>query len=464
MVVHARSLEFYGQLGIADAVISAGEKAGVLEAHLDRRLIARIPFGDFGEGLSPYPFILVLPQDVHERLLEGELKKLGVSVERNCELVGIDEANECVLARLKTARGEEAAEFKYLCGCDGAHSTVREMLGVSFAGGTYQQVFFVADAVVRGNIADDEVHFAFTDREMLGVFPLKPRTSWRLIGIVPRNVTKDIHAITYNDVADQVRRNAGLEASKVNWFSTYHVHHRVAEAFRKGRVFLLGDAAHIHSPAGGQGMNTGIGDASNLGWKLAAVLQGRAAPTLLESYPAERIGTAYRIVRSTDRIFSFQVSPSWSMRMARRWLTPLMPVLMRITRVRHFIFRTISQIAFAYRHGPISAGSAGHVQAGDRLPWVKLGDGGSNHDALSTLDWQVHVYGDTPEVLAAYCGGNSLKTRSFPWSRAARAAGLTRDAFYLIRPDGHLGLAAPKEDVSALDGYLSRFRIRPRAS
>jgi hypothetical protein len=234
MVVHARSLEFYGQLAIADATIAAGEKATVGGFHLDRKLIARFSFGDFGEGLSPYPFMLLLPQDVHERLLEDELNKLGVSVERNSELVGLEEKHDRIQAKLKTGHGEESLSVDYLCACDGAHSMVRETLGVDFPGGTYQQVFFVTDAAVGGKVADRNVHFAFTDREMLGVFPLKPGTNWRLIGIVPANVTKDLDDITYDDVADQVRRTAGLAASKVNWFSTYHVHHRVAGAFRKG--------------------------------------------------------------------------------------------------------------------------------------------------------------------------------------------------------------------------------------
>ena len=463
MVVHARCLEFYRQLGIADAVIEAGEKARLLEGHLDRRPFARIPFGDFGEGLSRYPFMLVLPQDVHERFLEKELKTAGVLVGRNCELLDFEQRNDSILARLGTTRGEETASFEYLCGCDGAHSSVREKCGISFPGGTYEQVFFVADAVVTGPTADDDVHFALTDREILGIFPLKRRASWRLIGIVPRNVTKDIHDIGYDDVADQVRRTAALEASRVNWFSTYHVHHRVAGEFRKGRAFLLGDAGHIHSPAGGQGMNTGIGDASNLAWKLAAVLQRRAAATLLESYPAERIAIAYRIVRSTDRIFSFQVSPSWAMRMARRWLTPLIPALMRIGAVRRFMFRAISQIAFAYRESPISGGSAGRVRGGDRLPWFRLGDGADNHESLGDLEWQVHVYTEAPKSLETCCKKRGLRLRQFPWSRAARAAGLEQHALYLVRPDGHVGLAAPKEDVAALEDYLSRLDVRPRA-
>lgn len=463
MIVHARSLEFYRQLGIADTVIAAGEKAGLLEAHLGRKVTARIPFGDFGNGLSPFPFMLILPQDVHEQVLEAELKRVGVSVERNCKLAGIDQTNNGHRLRLTTARGEEGIECEYLCGCDGARSTVREQLGIGFPGETYDQVFFVADAALTGRIADDKPHMALTDRDMLGIFPLKRRTNWRLIGIVPRSVTKDIHNVTYEDVADHVRRYAGLEASKVNWFSTYHVHLRVAESFRKGRAFLLGDAGHIHSPAGGQGMNTGIGDASNLGWKLAAVLQGRAAPALLDSYPAERIAVAQHILRSTDRIFSFQADPSWHMRMARRWFTPLMPALMRIERIRRFVFRTISQIALAYPGSPIRAGSAGQVRAGDRLPWFSISESRDNHEALQALDWQIHVYGDVTGALETCCAKFGLGLCKFRWTLAARGAGFAENALYLVRPDGHVGLAAPKEDVLALEDYLLRFGIRARA-
>ena len=464
MVVHARSLEFYGQLGIADAVIAAGEKATVLDAHLDRRRVARIPFANFGEGLSPYPFMLVLPQDMHERVLEEELTKVGVVIERDCELIGIEASEAGVLARLRTTRGEDTLSVDYLCGCDGAHSTVREKLGIRFPGRTYEQVFFVADAAVTGTMADDKPHMALTDRDMLGIFPLKSGTDWRLIGIVPSSVTKNIHDVNYEDVADHVWRYAGIKSSKVNWFSTYHVHLRVAGAFRKGRAFLVGDAAHIHSPAGGQGMNTGIGDASNLGWKLAAVLQGRAAPALLDSYSVERIAIAHHILRSTDRIFRFQASPSSLMRAARRWLTPSFPALMRFGGVRRFVFRTISQIALDNRGGPISTGSVGRVHSGERLPWVRLDRRASNHDALRDLDWQVHVYGDAPEALEAFCASHGLALRRFPSTRAARAAGLQRGALYLVRPDGHLGFVARKGDVPALADYLARLQLRPRAA
>ena len=150
------------------------------------------------------------------------------------------------------------------------------------------------------------------------------------------------------------------------------------------------------------------------------------------------------------------------MRMARRWLTPLMPMLMRISRVRGFVFRTISQTAFAYPDSPISAGSAGRVRAGDRLPWFRSSDSRDNYESLCALDWQVHVCGDITGALENYCAKIGLRLRQFPWTTAARDSGLTENGLYLVRPDGHVGLASINQDVSVLEDYLSRSGISPR--
>src|SRR5262249_58272017 len=164
--------------------------------------------------------------------------------------------------------------------------------------------------------------------------------------------------------------NLKLKIAKVNWFSTYHVHHRVASHFREGRVFLLGDAAHVHSPVGGQGMNTGIGDAVNLAWKLAAVLNGGARDDLLDTYQLERIAFARRLVSTTDRIFTLVTKQGTIAQFVRTRLAPLIaPLLFRFAAVRRFVFHTVSQIGINYRHSPLSDGSAGTVQGGDRLPW-----------------------------------------------------------------------------------------------
>jgi 2-polyprenyl-6-methoxyphenol hydroxylase-like FAD-dependent oxidoreductase len=160
-------------------------------------------------------------------------------------------------------------------------------------------VFYVADVVASGTVANREVHFALTRDDFSGVFPLHGQNRLRIIGIVPSEV-RSVAPITYDHIAPQVARTVDLNVETVNWFSTYHVHNRIAGSFRRGRVFLLGDAAHIHSRAGGQGMNTGIGDAVNLAWKLAAVLHGRAGTRLLDSYAPERSVVAHRIVATTD--------------------------------------------------------------------------------------------------------------------------------------------------------------------
>ena len=201
----------------------------------------------------------------------------------------------------------------------------------------------------------------------------------RLIGTA-KAVRDAREGLGWKDVSTTVLERLDVVVERVNWFSTYHVHHRVAGQFRKGRVFLLGDAAHIHSPVGGQGMNTGISDAVNLAWKLAAVL-GRASPTLLDTYEPERIAFAQRLVATTDRVFTAATSPGRIARLFRVALVPrLLPVLTRASSVRRFMFRTVSQTAVQYRHSSLSEGRAGGLSGGDRLPWVE-GEGPSEERA-----------------------------------------------------------------------------------
>jgi len=246
----------------------------------------------------------------------------------------------------------------------------------------------------------------------------------------------------------------------VNWFSTYRVHHRVAEHFREGRVFLLGDAAHIHSPVGGQGMNTGIGDAVNLAWKLAAVLQGCADPSLLDSYEPERIAFARRLVATTDRAFQFINNDGPVARLVRVRLVPLLlPALFSFRAARRLMFLTLSQTNVNYRDRALAAGSAGRVQAGDRLPWVCQEDGTDNFASLRSLDWQAHVYGDAGIEIEHACTQAGLSLRRFPWSEAVGRTGIARNAFYLVRPDGYVGLAAASDVADTFRAYRARFGL-----
>jgi 2-polyprenyl-6-methoxyphenol hydroxylase-like FAD-dependent oxidoreductase len=455
MAVQARTLEFYRQVDLADVVVEAGVKVVAANLWVGGARAARLPLGRLGEGLSPFPYALTYPQDAHERLLIERLDALGVHVERRTELLRFDQDAERVRAVLKRPDdSEEVCEATYLAGCDGARSTVREALATGFPGGTYSGLFYVADVTAAGPAADGDIHVDFEEADFLAVFPLKGAGRVRLIGPVTWEPGHEPRELTFNDVGERAIRNLKMTVAQVNWFSTYHVHHRVAARFREGRVFLLGDAAHVHSPVGGQGMNTGIGDAVNLAWKFAAVLNGGARDNLLASYEPERIAFARRLVATTDRIFTLVTKQGFVARLVRTRLVPLItPVLFRLTSVRRFFFHTVSQIGVNYRNGPLSAGAAGAVRGGDRLPWVQTEPGQDNFAPLTSLTWQVHVYGEPPPGLTDACAELQLPLHLFAWRQAMRLAGLRRRALYLVRPDGYVGLADPHANPERLREY-----------
>jgi len=456
VAVQARTLELYRQLDLSGAVVEAGVKVAGLNLWVRGTKAARVPLGRMGEGLSPFPYALTYPQDAHERLLIDRLDALGVRVERRTELVRFDQRPASVRAVLKRPDGsEETCEAAYLAGCDGARSTVRETLATGFPGGTYSGLFYVADVDAAGPAADGEIHVDLEEADFLAVFPLKGVGRLRLIGPVSGEPDREHREPTFDDIGERATENLKLTIAKVNWFSTYHVHHRVAARFREGRAFLLGDAAHVHSPVGGQGMNTGIGDAVNLAWKLAAVLNGGTRDRLLATYERERIGFARRLVASTDRAFTVVTKQGLVARWVRTRLVPLIaPVLVRLAAVRRFLFRTVSQIGVNYRNSPLSVGAAGGVRGGDRLPWVQIGPGKDNFVPLASLTWQVHVYGEPRRGLADVCAELQLPLHCFAWQSEMRRAGLRRAALYLVRPDGYVALAAPEADPERLRAYV----------
>ena len=460
LAVQARTLELYRQLDLADAVVGRGRRVPGVGLWVKGEQVARVSFEEMGEDLTPYPFLHIFPQDEHERLLIGKLAELGVEVRRGTELAGFTEAEGRVAAELRGPDGaSRTVEAGYLAGCDGARSAVRTALAARFPGGTYRQMFYVADVEAAGPPMDGRLHIGLDEADFLAVFPLAGEARARLIGTVRDDLAGPGATLRFEDVGDRALHQLKLQVARVNWFSTYHVHHRVADRFRAGRAFLLGDAAHIHSPAGGQGMNTGIGDAINLAWKLAAVIGGRAPDALLDTYPAERMAFARRLVATTDRVFSFATAEGPIAQILRTRLAPLAaPKALGIEAVREYLFRTVSQITLNYRASPLSRGMAGQVHGGDRLPWAHDGVA-DNYASLASPIWQVHLYGEPPAGFAEACAARSLRLSVFAWRPAHEAAGLGRGAAYLLRPDTYVALADPAPSAAALDRYADAVGI-----
>ena len=463
MFVHARTLEIYQQLGLGDEAVTRGHPARGVSVWGPQGRAGGFAWGPVGAGRTPYPFILAFEQSANEALLYDKLRALGGEVLWGWSLETFEQDAQGVTVSLTgPARGAREVRALYLCGADGAHSLVRHSLGTPFEGGNSPRTLFVADVTATGALDSADLNVKLSPDSLLLIFPMKGRDNYRLIGMAPGREL-ETETPTFEAVRPLLRDNFGLEVSEVRWFSHYRVSHRVARQFQTGRVFLLGDAAHVHSPVGGQGMNTGLGDAHNLAWKLAAVLRGDAGAELLASYTLERRPFAQRLVRTTDSMFSLTSGKNVIAQLQRRLLPRLLGWVLRGSKVTgadearpnpagKFAFSTLSQIRLSYPHSPLSGGQAGRVKGGERLPYVP---GSGNFAALETAALQLHSYGEASAAVRAWCdshGGVALHV--FPYSAAARTAGLLENAVYLVRPDGYIGLAQAEFDGAALTEML----------
>ncbi|MET0638166.1 MAG: FAD-dependent monooxygenase [Chitinophagaceae bacterium] len=461
IAVQARTLELYRQMDIADAVVAEGYKTPAMNMWVRGKHKAQIKLVDAGEEISPYPFVLMYPQDHHEQFLMDKLKTLGVEVERQTELVSFEDKGNNITALLKHKDGqEETCDALYLAGCDGARSPVRHQIGSGFEGGTYKQLFYVADVVASGVGPEGEAQIAFEKSEFILMMPYSKNGQYRLIGIVRDERAGHPEKLTFEDVGQEAIKGLNIRIEQVNWFSTYRVHHRVTNHFRRDRVFLLGDAAHVHSPAGGQGMNTGIMDAINLAWKLATVIKGQAADSLLDSYDTERRTFAHKLVATTDRMFTFVTSEGRFANFVRERIAPIfMSVAFKLGNVREIMFRVVSQTTINYHESPLSTGKAGKVQGGDRLPWVPI-TGADNYQPLTEIGWQVHVYGEPKADLKTWCYQRKIPLHTFAWHPRHKRKGLAYGATYLLRPDTYVALADPDGSVVTLEQYFNARGIK----
>src|SRR5215470_2575316 len=377
--VQARTLEIYSHLGIVDRALELGKRGTGGNIWADGQRRARVALTDAGEQMTPYPYLLVLKQEDNERIMGDHLRELGCAVQWNTELVSLTQRADGVTATLKLPDGsEQNIVAAWVAGCDGARSAVRESSGIAFAGAPYEHVFFVADTEVTGSMIPDEVNvYLFHDGFHL-LFPMRGKDHWRIVGILPPDL-RNKPDLKFDAVIPSLKNEAGegLSIKSCSWFSTYRIHHRRAVRFRDRRCFLLGDAAHIHSPVGAQGMNTGLQDAYNLAWKLALVIQNRAKPVLLDSYEQERVPVATALLNGTDRAFRLVVSNTWIAGMLRtKVLARVAAFAVNRKAVQKLAFRTVSQTGIKYPKSFLSKSSdalpATAPQAGDRFPWLRL--------------------------------------------------------------------------------------------
>ena len=475
--VQARTLEIYERLGIVDRAIELGKPASGANMWAQGRWMAHVPLSDAGYGTTPYPYILILGQDDNERIMGEKLHALGMQVQWNTELIGLEQQADRVAVTLKQPDGSRRTiTAAWVAGCDGARSSVRELNGITFEGAPYEHVFFVADTEVTGSMVPDQVNVYLWRKGFHLFFPMRGKDHWRLVGILPESLRgrKDVD---FDAVVPSLRAEAGagLTFKKCSWFSTYRIHHRRAVRFRDRRCFLLGDAAHIHSPVGAQGMNTGLQDAYNLAWKLALVTQGRADPALLDSYEAERLPVARRLLETTDRGFRLVVSDSWLAGVFRtQILARIAAFAMRRKRIQHFAFGTISQTGIRYRSSPLSQTADSFAEdaprAGDRFPWamLKLEADGTVEDLFKKLDdtrFNLLVIGQsspTPEELGLR---DLLRIHQLPADPGNDAElerlHIPRPSFYLLRHDGHVGLCGARLDGAEARRYVAeRLHMR----
>lgn len=440
--VQARTLEQYRQLGIAATAIEQGFIAENLRFIVNGRTRTAIRFGEIGAGLSPYPYLFILEQSRNEALLHDYIISRGGEVRWSTEIADLRVNGDGYAGLLKHSDGtSEPFECQYLAGCGGASSPVRDFLGLPFPGGTNEQLFFVADIKLETDLEKQGLVLAIAGDEFLAFFPMTGENRYRAIGILPQTVT-DPDNFDFDVLKTHIEENLGIEAKVTGhfWHSGYRVHHRIVNDFRAGNAFLIGDAAHIHSPAGGQGMNTGIGDAVNLGWKLAGVVNGWSGEDILASYNEERRPFGVQLVHTTDRAFGMMVSKSWLPRIIRTYVLPVvLGIVTKYQPLRRLMFKTISQTRITYRNSALSNGvGTGALHSGDRFPWFEW-DGGNSFDWLSNEGYIVLRFGGAAgREIPGWTGPVTELDITGPAATAAIAAGLPKSGLAVVRPDMHL--------------------------
>jgi 2-polyprenyl-6-methoxyphenol hydroxylase-like FAD-dependent oxidoreductase len=506
LVVHARSLELMQKMGIADELVDRGRRAIKVTPFVNGRRAVDVEFGDIGVDDTPYPFLLFVSQAETERALEAHLESLGVKVERRVELLTFAQDPEGVDARLRHGDGrEETVRAPHIVGADGAHSEVRHTAGLAFEGDAYPQDFVLADVDLDWDAEDDRLYFFLSRRGLLAAFPLAGPSTHRLVATRTEDAPADAGDPTleeFQQLADELS-SIPMRLHDPSWLSRFRLHHRGVDRYRAGRAFVAGDAAHIHSPAGGQGMNTGIQDSYNLAWKLALVIEGRAPDSLLDSYHEERHPVGQRLLRTTDRMFNVAATHNPLFTTVRNALIPrVLPWALGKRSRRARAFRFVSQLGIRYPESPVVDEDLSGADrafrrgpaAGHRAPDgpLHMAEDGSRVSLFSHLRGTPHhlllFAGRGPDaggftsdaelrnLLAGYEGmiaphlilaGKRAQTGAEAPAYVDESGllheryGLTGTGCYLIRPDGYVAFRAPGSNLRPMRAYLRSVFLSP---
>ncbi len=475
--VQARSLEIYRQMGIVGKIIEDGKKAQGLAFSVDGVEIADLPMTDIGEGQTPFPFIELYQQSKNERLLLDYLTQNCCPVYWETTLTSLKQTEDYAEVQLQYGEQTIPLTCNWLIGADGAHSAVRKQLNIPFYGETYRHVFYLADIELNNRrINDHMVNLFMAKSGVAGFFPLPEPNRFRAIGNLPDELDSKAD-LQLEDVLPYINNitKTQLHVVKNHWFTVYRLHHRMAQQFREQRCFLIGDAAHIHSPVGAQGMNTGLQDAYNLAWKLAGVINNRLRPGILDSYAAERMPVAKSLLNTTDRLFTLVMANNWFARNFKRWVLPhLLKWTWGNKSIRDGFFRRISQTGINYRNSVISLhlSQQTRVKAGDRLPYLKVFDEKKQeetdlHEWCSKPGFTLIVLGTLRETdlfaLAKWITQNYSGMLNFFYLPVSGKNWPIFEAFdmkknhlksLIIRPDMHIGFINDKVDMLLMDNYL----------
>jgi 2-polyprenyl-6-methoxyphenol hydroxylase-like FAD-dependent oxidoreductase len=441
LVVWPRTLELLDRMGCAQAFLATGFKSPGANITGGARRLARVPFGIVD---SPFPYALMIAQSETERLMTEHLAGLGITVERSVELLSMSQDDRSVTSVLRHPDGrEETLRTDWLAGCDGAHSGVRKALGKPFSGHALDSDWVLADLHLAGwPLPPDELGIFFHADGVLATFPIGGDRHRVVADIGPavgeRRPDPDLAAI--QGVLDR-RGPAGVRAHDPIWLSAFRINERKVADYRQDRVFLAGDAAHIHSPAGGQGMNTGMQDAINLAWKLALVCRGEAGDggPLLASYSAERSAVGEQVLANAGRLTKMALLRNPVLQAVRNTAVGL---LARLKPVQMLFASRLAELDIAYPGSPLTGpGGGARLRPGragppERTPRFQLA-GQIEPAALDQLQ------------------------RQFPTLLHSQAAPATGTGLLLVRPDGYVALAGT--DRAAIEAYLGRLAPREAA-